>query len=224
VEDFLRMGRAEDLFERLKQRGEEESDQLIQDRHEELFLDFKRSADSGAGRRFHDDDRQNLAKAISGFGNSEGGIIIWGVDCRDQGGSGDLPGKKLSIHNPQRFVSWLEGAVSGCTIPPHPGVSHHAIESKSDSGFVITHVPKSALAPHQCIQGRQNYFMRAGSNFEPVPHGVLAGLFGRPPQASLFHSWILSDPQPKVLSQQSTTFEFALEIQNRLPELRIISI
>src|SRR5215469_7521481 len=103
------MGRAEDLFDRLKERGEAEIDQLIQDRHsEELFLDFKRSADGGSGRRFHDDDRRNLARAISGFANSEGGIIIWGVDCRDQG-SGDLPGEKIGIQNPRRFVSWLEG-------------------------------------------------------------------------------------------------------------------
>ena len=57
------MGRAEDLFDSLKQRGEAEIDQLIQDRQsEELFLDFKRSADNGSGRRLHDDDRRNLAR------------------------------------------------------------------------------------------------------------------------------------------------------------------
>jgi hypothetical protein len=143
------MGRAEDLFDRLKQRGEAEIDQLIQDRQsEELFLDFKRSADNGSGRRFHDDDRRNLARAVSGFGNSEGGVIVWGVDCRERAGFCDLPGEKIGIDNPKRFVSWLEGAVSGCTIAPHPGVVHHAIDS--GKGFVVT---KSDLAPHQCIQG-----------------------------------------------------------------------
>lgn len=33
------------------------------------------------------------------------------------------PGK-IKIDNPRRFKSWLEGAVSGLTLPPHPGVSH----------------------------------------------------------------------------------------------------
>jgi len=213
------MGRAEDLFDRLKQRGEAEIDQLIQDRQsEELFLDFKRSADNGSGRRLHDDDRRNLARAISGFGNSEGGVIVWGVDCRERTSLGDVPGDKTGIDNPKRFVSWLEGAVSGCTIAPHPGVVHHAIDS--GKGFVVTHIPKSDLAPHQCIQGGSpNYYLRSGSNFTPVPHGVLAGLFGRTPQASLFHNWMAEPPQVKPTTTGSpghrVSFTAALMILNR---------
>ena len=85
------MGRAEDLFKRLSDGGETEIDRLIVDRQsEELFLDFKRSADDGRGNRLHDNDRTNLAKAISGFGNSEGGVIVWGVDCRNQDNRGDV--------------------------------------------------------------------------------------------------------------------------------------
>lgn len=70
---------AEDIFEQIKQNGESEIDKFILDREvENLFLDFKRSATNGAGSKLHRDDRKNLAKAISGFGNSEGGIIVWG--------------------------------------------------------------------------------------------------------------------------------------------------
>ena len=76
------MGRAEDIFERIQQNGETAIDEFIITRKsEELFLDFKRSADNGAGRVLHSIDRDNFAKAISGFGNSEGGVIVWGVDC-----------------------------------------------------------------------------------------------------------------------------------------------
>jgi hypothetical protein len=141
------LGRAEDLFERISKGGESVIDALIDDRQaEELFLDFKRSTDKGAGRRLHDTDRQNLAKAISGFGNSEGGVIVWGVDCRDNP-RGDVPVQKAPIEDPRRFVSWLEGAVSGCTVPPHPGVRHVGIEiGKAGTGFVATYVPKSYLA------------------------------------------------------------------------------
>ena len=77
------MGRAEDLFRRLSENGAETIDALIADRQsEESFLDFKRSLDNGVGRRLHDSDRWNLAKAISGFGNSEGGNHL---GCRLQG-------------------------------------------------------------------------------------------------------------------------------------------
>jgi Schlafen, AlbA_2 len=196
------MGRAEDLFERLSKQGEAAIDVLIEDRQsEELFLDFKRSTDNGTGRRLHDTDRKNLGKAISGFGNSEGGVIVWGVDCRDRSEVGDVAAAKVRIVNPKRFVSRLEGAVSGCTIPPHPDVRHAAIESSEpNNGFVVTYIAKSYLTPHQCVQPLQ-YYVRAGSNFTPTLHGVLAGMFGKQPQPSLFHNWFVQKPRIVPVSQ-----------------------
>ena len=71
------MGRAEDLLSRIEVGGEMAIDRMIEDRQcEELFLDFKRSADNGSGARLDSTDRNDLAKAISGFGNSEGGVVI----------------------------------------------------------------------------------------------------------------------------------------------------
>jgi hypothetical protein len=59
------MGRAEDLFEQLMRDGEAAIDRLIADRAaEELFLDFKRSADEGKGTKLHDRDRNNLARNL----------------------------------------------------------------------------------------------------------------------------------------------------------------
>ncbi|MFQ6111613.1 MAG: helix-turn-helix domain-containing protein, partial [Nitrospinota bacterium] len=187
------MGRAEDLFRRLSEQGEQAIDSLIVDRQsEELFLDFKRSADNGSGTRLHDNDRWNLAKAISGFGNSEGGVIVWGVDCRQHAKHGDVARAKVPIENPKRFLSWIEGVVSGCTVPAHPLVRHKAIEIPGkDTGFVITHIPKSYLAPHQCLKPRLQYYIRAGSDFLPTPHAVLSALFGRHPQPFVFHMWTL---------------------------------
>ena len=185
------MGRAEDLFERLSEEGEKAIDELILDRQsEELFLDFKRSADNGSGSKLHDNDRANLAKAISGFGNSEGGVIVWGVDCSRAPDIGDVASSKAPIQNPKRFLSWLEGTVSGCTVPPHSSIRHAVMESFTDKqvGFVSTYIPKSYLAPHQCLKPLQ-YYIRAGSDFVPTPHAVLMGLFGRRPQPFVFHMW-----------------------------------
>ena len=184
------MGRAEDLFKRLSDGGETEIDRLIVDRQsEELFLDFKQSADDGKGNKLHDNDRTNLAKAISGFGNSEGGVIVWGVDCRNQDNRGDVARAKFPIDNPKRFLSWVEGAISGCTVPPHPMIRQVAFQSSpGDTGFIVTYIAKSYLAPHQSLK-HTRYFIRAGSDFVPTPHAVLAGLFGRRPQPFVFHCW-----------------------------------
>ena len=76
------MERSKELFEKIKNEGKSAIEEFIfTHKAEELFLDFKRSADNGNKQRLHQNDRSNLAKAISGFGNSEGGVVIWGVDC-----------------------------------------------------------------------------------------------------------------------------------------------
>lgn len=189
------MGRAEELFDRLVQQGELAIEAMIADRQsEELFLDFKRSADNGAGGKLHQGDRQNLSKALSGFGNSEGGVIVWGIDCRNTSARGDVAQYKVLIEDPKRFKSWLEGAVSGCTVPAHPTARHEAIERADGKGFVVTLIPMSYFAPHQCIYDLR-YYMRAGSDFSPVPHAVLAGMFGRRPQPELILNWLAEPPR-----------------------------
>jgi hypothetical protein len=183
------MSRAHELFARLEAGGEAAIDELISDfQSENLWVDFKRSADQGSGSRLHQADRENLAKAISGFANSDGGVIVWGVDCRKEPTTGaDLPSGKFPIKQPKRFVSWLEGAISSCVTPPVSHLFNAVLATSEDEGFVVTYIPASELTPHQCIQPstRLQYYMRAGSSFIPVPHAVLAGMFGRRPQPQI---------------------------------------
>lgn len=186
--------RARDLYDRLVAEGERVIDELIHARESESFyLDFKRSSDNGTGQRLSTPDRKNLAKAISGFGNSEGGVIVWGVDCSASGGQTDVAQAKILLDDAAAFRARLEGIVSVCTVPVHQSVESHAIPSAGTRGFVVTHIPKSARAPHQTIPD-QRYFMRAGSAFAPVPHGVLEGMFGRRPQPHVFPNYVLALP------------------------------
>lgn len=195
------MERAEELFEKIKSEGKLAIEEFIFTRKaEELFLDFKRSADNGNEQRLHQNDRNNLAKAISGFGNSEGGVVIWGVDCSKDFNGSDVAKAEYPITNVKRFVSWLEGAISGCTIPPHTGVRNHPIEIDNEgNGFVVTYIAKSENSPHQEIKSRR-YYIRAGSDFIPTPHDVLAGMFGKRPQPKVrrtFHMFPLKTNKQK---------------------------
>jgi hypothetical protein len=219
------MGRAEEIFEKLRREGESAIDEFILIRQsEELYLDFKRSADDGSGpRALHDNDRNNLAKAISGFGNSEGGVVIWGVDAHPGMDFADVAQAKRPIENIARFVSWLEGTVSGRTVAAHTRVQNLAIDIGSGKGFVATLIPKSELAPHQCIFDSR-YYMRAGSNFLPVPHAVLAGMFGRRPQPVLFQTFIAGPAHVMAFPNEPdrpTQIEVSLgfQIYNRGPVL-----
>jgi len=199
--------RAQDLFERLCGGGREAVEELIRAREsEELFLDFKRATKDGAGARLEDEDRNNLGKAISGFANSEGGVIVWGVDCREAKRTGDVAQAIVAIQDAKRFVSWLEGAVSGCTLPPHQGVRSVAVGvDEIGNGLAVTFVPKGEIAPFRSV-GLKQYYIRSGSSFAPTPHDVLAGMFGRRPQPHIFESWtigltIVEEDQDKELKQ-----------------------
>ncbi len=187
------MGRADDLFHSIQVNGITAIEQFIVDRRsEELFLDFKRSADDGNMKNLHVNDLNNYGKAISGFGNSSGGVIVWGIDCSDLGDGADVARAKKPIEDPQRFVSWLEKKTSGRTLPPHSEVIHHIIEIPgSTKGVIATLIPKSDCAPHQ-ENNSKCYYMRVGSNFEPVPHGILEGFFGRRIQAKIVHTYLYS--------------------------------
>lgn len=186
------MARCNDLFDRIVDGGKEAIEQFIADRESErFFLDFKRASNNGRDAHLTDIDRNNLAKAISGFGNSEGGVIVWGVDCSRNIDGSDVARFEVPIENPRRFCSQLEDAVSGCTIPPHTSVESIVVMAEEESGFVVTLIPSSNSAPHQTISKNQ-YYVRTGSSFAPTPHSVLAGMFGRRPQPHVFHNFNLA--------------------------------
>jgi hypothetical protein len=212
------MARPQELFSRLKRDGEAAIDAFISDyQSENLWLDFKRSADTGAGTKLHQNDRENLAKALSGFANSDGGVIIWGVDCRVDKSGADLPGDKHPIDRPHRFTAWLENALSSCVVPAVPDVEHAVLPAQApEAGYVVTLIPSSYSAPHQCIQPptRLQYYMRVGSNFAPVPHAVLAGMFGRRPQPDLM---ALYDARPRLLEDRVLDIEFRIGLMNNGP-------
>ena len=171
------MGRAEDLFARLEARGASYLDELIStSKSEEAFLDFKRSADHGKGPHFADGDRANLCKAISGFANSDGGVIVWGVATSGRAAADTASGKS-PLADCARFASQIDAAVSGCTVPPVIGVRSVAMpEGDAGQGFVATLVPASERPPHQDALTAK-YYIRAGSSFQPATHGILASLF-----------------------------------------------
>ncbi|MCC5655332.1 ATP-binding protein [Nostoc sp. XA013] len=201
------MSRAQDLFERIRDGGIRVVEEMVADEvTEELFLDYKIVSTAYPAHKLSDSDRKNLAKAISGFANSDGGIIVWGVNCRPGEGRGDVPSSVVSIPNVKWFKTLIDGAISGMTLPPHSGVETVAIsESATDEGVVVTHVPVGYSVPLWSVaEGTRNYYIRAGSNFVPVPHGVLAGLFGRRPQPQLHCQVGPLEPQPQALHPSAT--------------------
>jgi hypothetical protein len=178
------MGRAEELFKTIVDGKESAIDALIESRaSEELYLDFKQMATKPGEKVLHPSDLKNLEKAVSGFGNSAGGVVVWGVDCRPGSDAADVASKKIPSEDAAHFRSLIEARLSGLTIPTHAGVINEIISAEGRDarcGYVVTLIPAADNMPLQ-VPGQARYYMRAGSNFTPIIHSVLAAMFGRRP-------------------------------------------
>jgi hypothetical protein len=206
------MGRAEDLFERLENRGLAAISEMFADaKAEEAFLDFKRSTDQGKAPKLDPGDRKLLSRALSGFSNSDGGIIVWGIGSSG-GAQGDLATISCPLEDCKRFAAQIDETVSWGTVPPVPGVRSIAIPSGIErQGFVATLIPASEVGPHQATEGKQ-YLIRVGAGFQPVTHTVLAGMFGKRPQANVYHKYLVSGNGMHLRGSNGTMIEFSFLI------------
>lgn len=155
---------------------------------ESEILDFK-LAEKG-GTKLFDKDHKNLSKAISGFANSGGGILVWGVECnRDKKGVDQivaLPGLK----DLKAFQSSVLTNYPGFTSPGAQGVDVKLIETSNDAGFLAMYIPKGESNPLMATAGDlHRYYYRSGPSFKPMPEWMVADRYGRRPQPKLELVW-----------------------------------
>jgi hypothetical protein len=168
---------------------------------ENLYLDFKTVNSANFTNK---DDKKNFAKALSGFANSSGGLIIWGVKAANNSEGIDCACGSSEIKPISLFLSKLNEFTGSFISPIVEGVQHKKIETIQDSGFAITLVPESISGPHMAKGGLDRYYKRSGSSFRKMEHFDLEDMFGRrkKPKLSL-HTRIIglgteSGPQGKV--------------------------
>ena len=143
---------------------------------EDIHLDCKILS---GGDSFNRDDRKNLAKAISGFANSDGGLLVWGVDARSDGSGADVVSGLTPITNCSVAYSDLQSLTGKAVSPLVDNVKHRMIEIGEGSGFIVTYVPRSDTAPHMACLGEKRYFKRSGDSFYCLEHFDLEDMFGR---------------------------------------------
>ena len=165
---------------------------------ENYYLDFKTTEkqDYTNQRKLYVSDKKNYAKCISAFGNTDGGIILWGIKTGTS--ESDYATAKQPIQNVSNFTSLLEGSTSLLTSPPHSRISHKIIfeDPATDTGYVVTHIQKSNLRPFQVIHENDfRYYIRAGSTSQAASHTFLKSMFGQAPQPDVFITFGVSPAQ-----------------------------
>lgn len=150
-------------------------------REEDLHLDFKNVQTAALTR----DDRKTFSVALSGFANSDGGIIIWGVDARPNAQGVDCASALNEINNARQCLTRLNDLTGQLVSPIVDGVAHRAILSVGDAGFCASLVPPSDRGPHMAGGGEDRYYKRSGSSFYRLEHFDVADMFGRRGRSAL---------------------------------------
>jgi hypothetical protein len=165
-----------DVASLLRERGSAVLDELISEQAEEtLHMEFKTLSES-SGDRLVKDDRKTLAKAVCGMANSDGGIIIVGVETRRLDNVDAAIGKR-PIKNFGKMRSLLTAAIPEMLSAQHPNIQVYPISDTDDPsvGFVIIEVPQSDSRPHYSNVHHQ-YFRRGSDGTRVLEHSEIREL------------------------------------------------
>lgn len=130
---------------------------------ESEILDFKLAKNNGIPLEF--EDRVNLSKSISGFANSHGGVLVWGVYCNENDQKIDCVIDLKPIANLRAFASSLTNATSQVVTPPVREIRHHLIFEDNESGYLVMLIPKSKDVIQSITKKGKGFYERIGSSF-----------------------------------------------------------
>ncbi|HYA28291.1 MAG TPA: ATP-binding protein [Acidobacteriota bacterium] len=125
------------------------------------------------------DQKVTLAMAISGFSNTEGGIIIWGMSTTKHAHHNlDVITQIEPIGACKHFAQQVQKAIPALTIPAVTTAETKCIfrEANHTKGVAITYIPKNMGDPIQSLQDDRFYF-RSGDEFTIAPYEMIKRLF-----------------------------------------------
>lgn len=154
---------------------------LVDERKPETeFLEFK-----GASKIPDSAIKQYWSKALSGFSNTEGGVLVWGIrasriDAPDGGHRKVDAASELDLApSPASLAQLLKDVLLESLIEPLRGVEIREVPSESDGkGFVVCLIPEGENKPYRAqLDPASQYYQRIADNFVLIPHSLLKSLF-----------------------------------------------
>ncbi|MFH1375451.1 MAG: ATP-binding protein [Patescibacteria group bacterium] len=131
--------------------------------------------------RLNRDSKLQLSRSLSGFANTEGGVIIFGVgsDKKPSHGNLDILTQIEPIPNCKKFAQFLESNIPSLTTPPITLSKTKVLTKKKGDtkGVVVVYVPKTKGDPVQTTTSERQFYFRNGHEFIVLPHQMLQKLF-----------------------------------------------
>ncbi|MFD0991059.1 helix-turn-helix domain-containing protein [Mariniflexile jejuense] len=142
---------------------------------EDLFLEFK-TANYPHGIEY---DKKNFSKCLSGFSNSSGGILIWGISAKERKNKPDVANELKPIENLIEFENYLKRNEGNAIIPLTEGVEYRRIFEDNKSGYLLVLIPPSERAPHMGLFADKRYYKRSGDSFYICEHFDIMDMINR---------------------------------------------
>ncbi|MEI8234255.1 MAG: ATP-binding protein [Verrucomicrobiota bacterium] len=120
------------------------------------------------------------SRALGGFANNEGGVIVWGIDARKDEETGiDAAHSIIPVPNLEKFVSDLTESFRFATDPPLAKVEIKSIPLSpgSKEGFVVCYIPEGKTKPYRSEKDGKSYLMRLGDSQQELTVSMLRQLF-----------------------------------------------
>jgi hypothetical protein len=156
--------------------------------------------------------KEYWSKALSGFTNTSGGVIIWGVDARKDPKTKIDGASALALcPNVKALTEVLKGCLLQATNDVVEKVQIHPITfEQSGGGVVVVWVGEGTNKPYRAdLDKSRQYYMRVEDKFCMIPHALLRSLF-YPRLSSKLEAVIKIDAAGKPL-----TFEFGIALTNK---------
>jgi Putative DNA-binding domain len=163
-----------DVFESLATGKTGPTDILTEEWRESLHLEFKTLSDS-SGARINREDRKIIAKALCGFCNADGGVLIIGVETKKQDGL-DIAARIMPVDEADRLASLLAAALPELLQPATAAIDVRAIQMDGEKGIVVVKVGKSNDRPFMSIPAGQ-FFRRTFDNTRLMDRSEVRDLF-----------------------------------------------
>jgi len=165
------------FFESLK--SEADLEKLVRERREEdLYLEFKEKAHRDRGD-LDDADKRAYSRALSGFANADGGVLIFGIETKRSTDGLDQAYALKPITAPDTFRARLQDSILATTQPVVNGVRLQVVPAPSGEGYVRCYVPASDRPPHRAMVADREYWRRTSNGFRKMEHYELEDVFGR---------------------------------------------
>lgn len=143
-----------------------------------------------------DGKRLMLAKAVCGFANGDGGIVLLGMRADTRGDEPDLIKETAFFPAPEEVKAKALAIVQADIEPLVQGIRASAVVMDgAGNGVVAILVPSSDGLPHRSKRDWK-FHLRSGSSTQNMPLTVLADRFGRRPHSVLTVS--VSEPTYRV--------------------------